>query len=260
MLKTIIAFLLLAAAAHPWWDEGHRIIAAIAEKNLDSLAAARVKALLPEGETLVSLASRADEIKQHRGETKAWHYIDLPVRETVTLQNLSSFCSKDGADLLSQLKKEIAALKDTALGLETRRENLMFLIHFMGDLHMPLHCADDNDKGGNRKEVRFIRPGGKRGEKTNLHALWDQMVGWEDVGTKINPGMKAQWRKGSVEDWALETYTLAKKVVYRNLPPGPSRDIIVLPEDYARAMRPYVEQQIQKAGLRLAAVLSDILI
>jgi hypothetical protein len=124
---------------------------------------------------------------------------------------------------------------------------------------MPLHCADDHDKGGNLKEVRFVRPGGRRGIKTNLHALWDQMAGWEDIGTTIDPGMRKKWRKGGVEDWALETHHLARRVVYRDLPAGPSRTAIELPADYAAAVRPYVEEQIRKAGVRLAAVLSEIL-
>lgn len=197
VLPAVAVLLSLALPACPWWDAGHRMIASIAEQALTPAEREKLKALLPAGETLSSLASRADEIRQHRQETKAWHYIDLPVREEVTLENIDSFRAKDGADLLSQIEREIAALKDTGLSLEARQENLMFLVHFMGDLHIPVHCADDHDKGGNMKEVRFFRPGSSRGQKTNLHALWDRMVGLDIIDGKIDFRTRETWKRGA---------------------------------------------------------------
>lgn len=248
-----LLLLLFVAKGFPWWEAGHRAVASIAQRNLPPKALSAVKALLPAGQDLVSIAGQADKIKEHREETKAWHYIDLPVREKVTRETIDSFRAKDGADLLTQLEREIAVLRDPAASLESKRENLMFLVHFMGDLHMPLHCADDQDKGGNGKTVLYVPPDNGPPVKTRLHTLWDGLID----STFAGQGGEA-WKKGDMAAWALETHAFAAKVVYGGLPAAGPDGVITLPPEYFRKMRPLAEMQVEKAGVRLATVLERI--
>jgi len=141
-----------------------------------------------------------------------------------------------------------------------RREALEFVVHFVGDLHQPLHSADNNDQGGNKVQVIFF------GQPGNLHSVWDGGIirrekQWGDqlastLELRITPEQKKAWAHGSVEDWALESHALAVKVVYGKLPPGALPN---LSDDYATAMLPVVEEQIEKAGIRLAHLLNEAL-
>ncbi len=133
---------------------------------------------------------------------------------------------------------------------------------------MPLHCADDNDKGGNEKQVRFFSPDSRsnRGHRTNLHSLWDNLIevkaaeNSEELGERLNweitPAEKKEWMKGTPESWVLESYGIAKKVIYKDLSAGNS--FIKLPMNYYAEMRPIAEKQIEKAGIRLAMILNEI--
>ena len=145
------------------------------------------------------------------------------------------------------------------------------MVHLMGDLHMPLHCADDSDKGGNDKLVRFKTPGRRgRGSKIKLHALWDRLIEIhtdEDprgLATDLEKEIKAMdrsvWTQDDEKAWAFESYQIAKTVIYKGMDPGP-QDYTdnTLPGDYYEKMRPIVEQQLEKAGIRLAFVLNEIL-
>lgn len=240
-------------------------MAFIAEQNLPPSVLQKVRALLPSGGTLETLSNLADDMKKDRPETKSWHYIDLPVRETVTKSDLPNYYSVKGvrdANIVSQINREIEELRNPAQDSATKREALLFLVHFMGDLHMPLHCADDKDKGGNLKK---IRSGTER--RVNLHLLWDFIVSDKEptedaaelgkrLAKAITPEQKKRWVAGAPEDWVLETYDVARSRIYRDLREGPGE--IDLPADYIKTMRPVAEMQLQKAGIRLARILSTL--
>jgi hypothetical protein len=135
---------------------------------------------------------------------------------------------------------------------------------------MPLHCSDDKDRGGNDKPVMFFSPDSKegRGHKTNLHSLWDNLIEvqakenpkqlGEQLDKAINSVNKQKWDAGTIQDWAFDTYTVAKEVVYPGLSAGPAATAIDLPKDYYAKMRPYVDIQLEKAGMRLAYILEEI--
>ena len=145
-----------------------------------------------------------------------------------------------------------------------------FLIHFIGDAHMPLHVSDDNDAGGNDKKVRFFAPTSisNKGHVTNLHSLWDNLVEvkaaedpselGEELNRKITPAEKQEWEKGSVESWTIETYMVSKTTIYRDLPKKYYGSVIVFPRGYYSKMRPVCDVQIEKAGVRLARVLKEV--
>ena len=72
-----------------------------------------------------------------------------------------------GRCIVAAIAADHAVLANPASSIEDRAEALRFLIHFMGDLHQPMHVADNGDRGGNRRIVYLD------GDSTNLHAVWD---------------------------------------------------------------------------------------
>jgi hypothetical protein len=271
-LKTVLFLTLLCfLPAFPWGKVGHATIAAIAEKNLRPETLEKIKPLLG-GQTIEEVAIWADQYKMSHRNTAPWHYLDLPVRQDVTVADIPRYCNQDkhpGGDVVSQIKKDIAALKSSRTGLQERQKALWFLIHFMGDAHMPLHTADDNDAGGNDKRVRFFAPTShsKKGHVTNLHSLWDNLIEikaaedplelGQELYNKIPPADRQAWATGSLETWVFESYEIAKKNIYPEIGPD-NATVTVLKRDYFARMRPFVDKQLEKAGVRLAKLLEEI--
>ena len=264
--------LVLFATAFPWGKVGHQTIGYIAQANLSPATVEKLKPLLL-GENLADISTWADDIKRRKRSTGVWHYINLPIRENITEKDIPRFFNKhyhtDG-NLVSQVKKDIVELKSGRGSLQDRQEALKFLVHFIEDAHQPLHCMDDDDKGGNEKQVRFYAPNSKsgRGHLDNLHSLWDNLIevkaaeNPEDLAKRLNgvikPSQKQKWASGSIEDWVWESYSIAKSRIYPGFPAGPA-SAYSLPKNYFAEMRPIVDEQLEKAGVRLARELDEIL-
>ena len=272
MRYSLLLILVLTFPAFPWGKVGHQTIGYIAQANLSLATMEKLKPLL-QGETLADISTWADDIKRQNRSTGAWHYIDLPIRENITERDIPRFYSKHGhaeGNLVSQVKKEISELKSGRGSLQDRQETLKFLVHFIEDAHMPLHCADDNDAGGNDKKVRFFAPNSRsgRGHLDNLHSLWDNLIevkAAEDpqelasrLIRQINASQRQKWATGSIDDWVFESYSIAKSRIYPGLPAGPV-SAYALPKNYFEEMRPVVDLQLEKAGVRLARVLEEFL-
>ena len=269
---TIGLIFLTIGAAQAWGPVGHEVVAYIAEDNLSPSAKTKIGQILGPNTSLADVANWADEIRRSRSKTASWHFIDIPDRQQVTEADEFRFCP-NGNCVVDQINGEIALLKNPSENSKKKLEALKFLIHFMGDLHQPLHCADDGDRGGNEKEVRYKTPGSRsaRGRKIKLHAFWDHLI---EVKTKEDPRElatklegqitspeKKKWRSGSTADWAWESYMIAKKDIYSEFSAGPTRDPdgIQLPKDYyTPKMRGIVNVQLEKGGVRLGKVLEDI--
>ncbi len=132
-------------------------------------------------------------------------------------------------------------------------------MHFVGDVHQPLHASDNDDRGGNEVRVEFV------GRRTNLHAVWDTGIlalavnGDErsyalNLARQIGPADILAWQTGTPEQWANESHDIATKVIYGELPHAGR-----LPASYERAVLPIVDRQLERAGVRLAWILNDAL-
>jgi len=128
------------------------------------------------------------------------------------------------------------------------------------DVHQPLHASNNDDRGGNEIKVVFLE------HRTNLHAVWDTGIlapavrGDERAYAlrlvkSITPAEIAKWRGGSAADWANESHAIAQRIIYGELPHEPG----YLPSSYERAALPIVNEQLEKAGVRVAAVLNAVL-
>lgn len=283
VLIFVSAFLVFlpAVPSFAWGPVGHETIAYIAQDNLSPVAKEKIRGLMePESDIrlmnhdyldLPSISNWADHIRQFgRPETAPWHFIDLPIRKDLTVKDEQDYCP-DNNCVVNQLQIFEGVLGDESQPKSKRLEALKFVVHFIGDLHQPLHCADDGDRGGNEKEVRFKAPGHRgNGAKIKLHALWDHLIETKtaedprELATvlekSIIPENKFAWPKGDEKDWAFESYQIAKTQIYPGMDPGP-QDYTdkPLPGDYYSKMRPIVDLQLEKAGIRLAFVLNEIL-
>ncbi len=265
-----LLFLFSTMPAAAWGPVGHETVAYIAADNLTSTAKRKITAILDQKDNLASISNWADEIRESHQWTAQWHYIDLPIRKDITVKDEEDYCPSSNC-VVDQLQIFEGTLGDESKPRSKRLEALKFVVHFMGDLHQPLHCADDSDRGGNEKEVRFKMPGRRgHGAKIKLHALWDRLIETRteedprelatELEKRITDNEKASWPTGEEKDWAFESYIIAKTQIYPGFEPGPQDYTDTpLPRDYYRKMRPIVDQQLEKAGIRLAYVLNEIL-
>jgi hypothetical protein len=142
-----------------------------------------------------------------------------------------------------------------------------FVLHFAGDLHQPLHAADNQDRGGNCVPLTL---GGPR--TTNLHSYWDTVAvaAIEPDADKLAPKLAAQitpaerkaWEKGDAKTWALESFAIARSTVYTiGSKPSCASDTAPLPlaANYDQAAQAAIALLLKKAGVRLALALNRAL-
>jgi hypothetical protein len=249
----------MTPALHGWGPEGHSLVARLAEMQLTPAARTRVVAILGPGKTLASIASWADEVRRARPETGSWHYVDIPIDERHL--NMDRDCPK-GDCVLARIVLFRQILGDPAAIDTEREEALKFLVHFIADMHQPLHCANNDDKGGNSVRLMF------QDRPTNLHSLWDSgmlaRLGTEDQLfpelSKAAERRAGKWSKGGVEDWAEEAHKAAQKLVYGRLPKSATLDQpLVIAKAYQEPAHALIREQLIKAGDRLARVLNETL-
>jgi len=157
----------LALASIPagaWGPTGHRVVAEIASQRLDSKARKEAAGLL-EGRSLAQVSNWADFVKSNAPWEKSgpWHYVNVPKGKGY----LESPRSPQG-DLIRSILHFEERLRDSKLAVAQRADALKFVVHFMGDLSMPLHLGYADDRGGNGIDIDWF------GKKSNLHRLWDE--------------------------------------------------------------------------------------
>jgi hypothetical protein len=241
-----------------WGTNGHSIIAEIAQHRLEPGPSQRVKELLGGDVSLASLASWADDIVQLRPNTLNWHFVNIPFAETGYDPQRDCSQSSIGDCVINAIQRARTALADASRPKPERREALMFLVHFVGDVHQPLHCADRNDAGGTRLMVIFF------GVQSSLHLVWDvglverRTFDWGQYVTTLEtdwlPGKDlTELQKGDPVDWALEAHKAAVDVAYA------LSDDLNLGDVYYQRSLPIVDRQLALAGIRLARLLNEAL-
>jgi hypothetical protein len=246
----------MCPSAFGWGLEGHRIIAIIAKKNMTAAALKNASAILG-GASLESVASWADDYQRSHPETEPWHFINIPLQSSSL--DLARDCP-NGNCVTAKAEEFLAVLKNTSASQSDRAFALKFLVHIIGDLHQPLHCEDNNDGGGNDRHVIF------HGQAENLHSLWDSGLIEHingnaaeyaaDLESDINEEDKIAWGDGTIEEWAMEAHDIAQAMAYSQL--GTKNPAVIGPS-YENSMKPFIESQLRKAGIRLATLLNDSL-
>lgn len=244
-------FLFLSlTAAYSWGPTGHRIVAKMAEKHLKPQTKKAISKLLgPPHPSLAQTSTWADEIKSDPrwDHSRPFHYVNIPKGKTY-------FQSKREAkgDLLKALYDFDGQLRHPQTPRQGKIQALKFLVHFVADLHQPLHVGYKKDRGGNKIKIKWF------GKETNLHALWDfhlinhsrlsytEYVAFID---HFSPEEKKKWQKGHYLEWAHESqelrdalYDLGERASHR----------------YYYRHKDLLNRQLKKAALRLARILEDI--
>ena len=259
-LRRFLVVLLLAfpLPAYAWGPEGHEVIAHIAADNLSPAAHLRLSQFLGgDAPALMVLDSNwADEIRADRPATADWHFVNIEIGSKG--YDPGRDCGHDNC-VVAQINRDVALMRDPKVPHPAKLEALRFLIHFVGDLHQPLHAADRHDKGGNGLMV-FLN-----GKRTNLHRVWDEdlvralgpdpAVIAGDIEAGLGPEDKAKIAGGAPAAWANESFAVASKEIYARIP---SRGPVRLPRDYAQREKGAVRLQLARAGIRLAAILNTI--
>jgi hypothetical protein len=259
---TVAAAFALCGQALAWGDQGHRIVAEIAEHYLEPAAARQVRELLALGNatTLAQVSTWADDIRFQRPETGPWHIVAIPVHLPTGMPrayDAARDCPHDDC-IVAAIERFAVVLRDKAAPPRDRLEALDFVVNLVADIHQPLHCADDGDRGGTDVHLIFL------GQHSNLHDLWgtdmlrakgitDERAYALELVRSIAPTRAAQWRAGAPADWASESYGIAR-LIY-----GGSHEARALALFYEDDLLSVVNVQLEKAGLRLAAVLNAAL-
>lgn len=235
-----------------WGPTGHRATGKIAEMHLSKRILKKIDHLL-DGHSLAFVSTYADEIKSERPKYDkyyTWHYINMSFDDTYE----ASIKNPTG-DLVTGINKCIEVLKDKNSSKEDKNFHLKLLVHFMGDLHQPMHIGRPEDKGGNTIQVQWF------GRGTNLHRVWDEdmireyKMGYLELANNMDDLSKAQIeavQSGSLIDWVHDTHKLTK-TTYESVKVGEN-----LRYRYSYDHFKTVRTQLQKGGLRLAKVLEDI--
>jgi S1/P1 Nuclease len=275
-----------------WGDEGHEIVGLIALHYLDPGVATKVETLLAadtsgltSNKNIDMEATWADHYREHSSanydQTHFWHFVDLEIagppdimkacNNEPSLNGAPAFPGIPNDCVVDKINEFASELKDPATGPAERLVALQFLLHFVGDLHQPLHSSDDNDAGGNNKKVTAVPalPQGAGSSSGKLHGFWDtQFVALQGktaatIASKlirrITVAKRTQWSKGVANDWAIETYAISKVNAYGPLPAAGADGTYTLPASYVTNAKGVVADQLSKAGVRLAFVLNDAL-
>jgi hypothetical protein len=248
--------------AHSWGPIGHIAIATIAQNNLSNHSLCSIQHLIPE-QDLPSIANWADHIKNqpewhwsyplHFIDTPDWACNYVPTRDCYNQLHEYPFCV-DGA---------IQNFTNNLIYKPTP-EDLKFLVHFVGDIHQPLHCGFTSDSGGNHIKVHF------NNLSTNLHSVWDSNIIEKRIQSDFNDNQDlwiSYLLNQSIpmdncikcsEEWGNQSSNLACKYSYVNSDGSIIQNNAHLDNDYYERSLQIIEKQIIIAGLRLANILNLI--
>ncbi|RZL61655.1 MAG: hypothetical protein EOO93_12720 [Pedobacter sp.] len=250
-------FVVISLTLISWGYTGHKTIGQLTENYLTENAKNEIKNLL--GDTTIAEACTwADDARKYPElkETANWHFLNLPLGLSFrdfknTLDTLKQ------ANLYSALLNAEATLKQNQVTKKQRTEALKFLMHFVGDIHQPMHVSRAEDKGGNTIQLNY------EGKGTNLHSVIDTKL-LEHNGFKYDslavqfskiPKRKIRrWQRDPVINWAWESYQISSEL-YAEIDKMKSRNIGV---EYYEKHYPMVELRIQQAAVRMAGLLNEI--
>lgn len=279
MRRLVLALAALAALLAPvqagaWGFYAHRQTAKIALANVSPQVRAKVRALLAHEKelgtpqcplkTLEDAAVWADCLRGEGwrwGYTFAWHYRTAPICEVFDPR---ANCA-GGNCVTAQITRAHRILADERLPAAVRLEALAFMVHFAGDVHMPLHSGDKEDKGGNDREADYgIVPG------LNLHWIWDGPLAERAISDPADPVVRAYTPAeraglagGSPDDWGRESWEIARGFVYptafdtENVCPAPLPGKTALTQEDIERGAPIARKRVVQAGLRIADLLTS---
>jgi hypothetical protein len=315
--RFLLVFLIAVASsvvppsARAWGCKGHEVVALIAENYLNPRAremAMQVLAASPVSPDLrrycgdsgldvfADSSTWADDERSVDRGTAGWHFIDIPL--DVSDGDISKYCPPTSGCITSAITAQLAVLRNPQASAKDKADALRYMVHFIGDLHQPLHTTTNNDLGGNCMPVAFD---GYDPEETNmesgayrpnLHAVWDSGLieqfshgeTPQQLAAELENKFKSKisaWMSEpiDIDAWTWESHQIAQQIAYGSLPvkvpveePGEvktcsadnhvSERLFKLHEQlgvsYDAAADAAIQEQLTKAGVRLADVLNSV--
>lgn len=283
ILPAIIATATALAVAFPasaYWEYGHQTIGAIAWRNVRPQTRVAITRLLAQSKllgtpecpaaTIEQAAVWPDCIKPLKGADGKrrfdyaynWHFQNVNICPPF---ELTEAC-KDGNCVSAQIERDVKLLRDRHAPRKDRIEALAFLVHFVGDLHQPLHAGDKGDKGGNDVKAVYDTYATPR---LNLHSVWDGYLAERAISTgpslvrRYPAAERAKIAAGTVTDWSRESWQIAHDVTYASAmksdPCAPTPARVTIDEATIQSLVPTVRLEVERGGLRLAKLLDRAL-
>lgn len=289
-MRLCAAFTLCAIFApvpcNAWGNLAHRTIALLAQKHFTKEASKYIRDLIGT-ETIDSAAIWADEYKQlpEGRSTISWHFVDSRDDPPNTCNvDYHRDCQPNRTCIIEAIRDTTERMKDATVSTKERNIALKFVLHLIGDIHCPLH-AESIARGGNDIPVLY------RGEKTNLHFVWDVSMPNDIASNNGNDEAKVAKRwaeqldnsisdvyqptslsvydeilRGDVDlkdilegyalNWARETNTLVCTVVLDEGAEAIRNK--ELSGVYFNTSAPVIEHQLSVAGVRLAMWINSL--
>ncbi len=279
LLAALLA-LFLASPASAYWEFGHQTIARIAYANVKPQTRATIRRILATAPLLGTPECKATTIegasvwpdcikplKDAGGQSRFgyaynWHFQDANICQPFALEE----ACKDGNCVSAQITRDVALLRDRRTGAKERVQALAFLIHFVGDLHQPLHAGEKNDKGGNDVAASY---GVYSPRRFNLHSVWDGTLAERAITSgpslvrRYPAAERARMAAGTVTDWSRESWQVSRDAVYASAlhgdPCAPSPAKVTLTDADIAALVPVARLEVERGGLRLAKLLDAAL-
>lgn len=296
MRAWLAVFFATISITYGWDPIGHMIVCQVAYDNLTPAAKQKVDAAIAafnEQEktsyTFVSAGCWMDDIRGKTQAYNAWHYIDPPYQAEFVMPDPS----KENVLYAIHLTTDIIEGKTTRPGID-KNQALVMLLHFVGDIHQPLHATSKDDAGGNKLMVAnqtdaaiAVMPA-----RGNLHHFWDSAYRrvWKENGaveeypeppylvekameghnaaaglvreqtTRLETAYRASEfsADGTPEQWAKESHTVGYHIAYQKLPGGDSANPVTLDQAYVDGAREIAGERLIQAGKRLAELLNSL--
>jgi hypothetical protein len=264
IVAIFVAVCLGSSIVSAWGTTGHKTVAAIAEKLLDQSAATAVTTWLATEDSMVTVAIEPDVYRYGNGKwTSSFHYCNLPrsAKKFTMLEGCPGTCVITAIKNYTSILEKVTPTPDVVEDWRNVEPSpVSFLIHFMGDIHQPLHISYEDDKGGNAVKVSWF------GVHTNLHSVWDDRIinhtgmFWPELSSQLlgmikqDPSIISKYSQDmDPVSWAQESFAITLQV-YSELPAEP----IKFSQDYFDEYFPVVQQRLLAGGIRLAKLLNQI--
>jgi len=247
-MRLLVFFIASLLSLTNWGSTGHRALAEVASFYLTENAKNKINEIL-DGETIVTVSMYADDIRSDNRYDKYydWHFINMELDE-----DYEDAVPSEKGDVFIAINKCLDILESDSLTDSDKSFYLKLLIHFIGDLHQPMHIGRYEDRGGNRVYVKWF------GRNSNLHRVWDsEMINGYNMSyselAKNLPTpekLEIEFERDDLIGWVNEIHSYTRKIYN-----GVSIDDN-LGYEYQYENFQTVRDLILKGGLRLASVLN----
>ena len=277
-LLAALALLLFPSPAAAWWEYGHQTTAEVAMKLVKPRTRQSILWLLRQQKVLETPTCPARTLEEASvwpdciktlgdrfSYAYMWHFQDVDICKPFDLREPCA----GGNCISTQIARAQRMVADRELPVRDRLMALAFLVHFVGDLHQPLHGSEhDGDQGGNKVKASYgFIP------RTNLHSIWDGLLADRAISTppggaggimsQVSPAQRAEIAQGTLPDWSRESWEMARTKVYGSVIPNPCGthvpDRVMMDQAKIQELIPVLRLQIAKGGIRLARLLDEAL-